>query len=151
MNKFLLILNFLSVPTGAPQNCTNITYNARDVILKWEEPIQGLQNGYITGYNLTCQSVNPWADLSADLSATQSSATTSFTIDPVSPFTDYTCSLSAINEAGQGPPTQCIFSTLEAGQRQHNCALLVLNLTAMSHTCNLCSCMHFFIAFVLLT
>ena len=116
---FVLILKSFSVPTGTPQNCINMTYNARDVVLQWEEPIRTLQNGKITGYNLTCHSVNPWEDLSADLSATQSSATTSFTIDPVSPFTEYTCSLSAINSAGQSPPTQCSFSTQQDGQRRH--------------------------------
>ena len=108
------------VPTGAPQNCTNMTYNARNVVLQWEEPVYALQNGRITGYRLTCNSVNPWADLSADLSATQSSATTRFTIDPVSPFTEYTCSLTAINRAGEGPTTQCSFSTQQAGQKQYS-------------------------------
>ena len=109
-------LLFLSVPSGEPLNCINMTYKSRNVVLQWEEPIWALQNGKITGYNLICHSVNLWADLSADLSVTQSSATTNFTIDPVSPFTEYTCSLSAINEVGQGPPTQCTFSTEQAGQ-----------------------------------
>ena len=118
-NTFMLILKSLSVLSGEPLSCTNITYNARDVALQWEEPILAQQNGQITGYNLTCSSVNPWADLSANLSASQSSAATIFTIDPVSPFTEYTCSLSAINEVGQGPPTQCTFSTQQAGQRQY--------------------------------
>ena len=115
---FIHILKSFSVPTGAPRNCINMTYNARNVVLQWEEPVYTLQNGKIMGYNLTCHSVNPWADLSADLSATQSSATTSFTVDPVSPFTEYTCSLSAINEVGQGPPAHCSFSTQQAGQKQ---------------------------------
>ena len=103
-------MSSLLVPTGA-QNCANITYNAREVYLQWEEPIQALQNGQITGYNLSCYSVNTQENVSADLSATQSSASTIFTIAPVNPFTEYTCSVSAINEVGQGPPTQCTFST----------------------------------------
>ena len=118
-------LLFLSVPSGEPLNCINITYISRHVVLQWEEPVRALQNGQITGYNLSCHSVNPWADTSADLSATQSFSTTNFIIDPVSPFTEYTCSLSAINEVGQGPPTQCTFSTQQAGQK-HPCILMYM-------------------------
>ena len=126
---------FWSVPTGAPQNCSNITYNARDIGLQWEEPIRARQNGRITGYNLTCFSMNSWADLSADLNATQSSTASNFTIDPVSPFTQYTCSLSAINEVGQGPPTQCSFSTPQDGERQHKSLMNSMLWKQILYTC----------------
>ena len=77
--------------------------------------MRALQNGQIKGYNLTCFSDDPCANLSANLSATRSSSNTSFNVDPVSPFTQYTCSLSAINEVGEGPPTQCTFTTQQDG------------------------------------
>ena len=79
--------------------------------------MRALQNGRIQGYNLTCYYLydDPCASLSADLSPTRTSSNTSFTIDPVSPFTQYTCNLSAINEVGEGPPTQCTFTTEQDG------------------------------------
>ena len=107
------------VPTGSPLNCTNFTFNARDVWLQWEEPLQELQNGQIMGYNLTCLSNNSCANLSTDLSTTETSNATSFTIAPISPFTQYACSLSAINEVGEGPPTQCIFTTQPDGKTMY--------------------------------
>ena len=77
--------------------------------------MQALQNGQIQGYNLTCYYDDLCANFSADLSATQNSSNTIFAIAPVSPFTEYTCSLSAINEVGEGPPTQCTFTTQQDG------------------------------------
>ena len=110
-----LILAFYPVPNGPPQNCANIQYNTKEVELQWEEPPQALQNGKIVGYNLTCYCDYPCASLMIELGDTQISTTTNITIFPVSPFTQYTCSLSTINEVGEGPPTQCIFTTLEGG------------------------------------
>lgn len=109
-------LFLLPDPNGEPQFCTNSTFNARDITLQWEEPSPALQNGQIVGYNLTCYSDDPWADLTANLTATRLSVETNFTINPASPFTNYTCSLSAINEVGEGPAAQCHFSTQEDGK-----------------------------------
>ena len=114
-SSFLLPV-LCAVPNGPPQNCTNSTFNARDVGLQWEEPVRALQNGQITGYNLTCFSSDFCASLSADLSATQNSTATYFNILPVSPFTAYTCFLSTINEVGEGPPAQCFFTTQQDGK-----------------------------------
>ena len=119
MNFYLpsLIFAFYPVPSGPPQSCTSKLYSTNKAVdLQWEEPLLVLQNGCLTGYNLTCYCDDPCVNLTADLSATQTSTTTNFTIVPVSPLTQYTCSLSAINEVGGGPPTQCIFTTQEGGK-----------------------------------
>ena len=86
--------------------------------MRWEEPLLEVQNGQIIGYNLTCYCVDPCATLSADLGATRNSTATNFTITLVSPLmiTHYACSLSAINEVGEGPSTQCFFTTQEVGK-----------------------------------
>ena len=113
----LLILAFCLVPIGPPRSCTSDLYTPDNAVdLQWEEPVLALQNGQITGYNLTCYCDDPCANVTADLSATQMSTTTSFIIVPVNPFTQYTCFLSAINEVGEGPATQCIFTTEEASK-----------------------------------
>ena len=111
----LLILVFYPVPNGPPQNCSSNPSNMKEVELWWEEPLRALQNGQIVGYNLTCYCDHPCASFMVELSAPQGSTSINFTIVLASPLTQYTCSLSAINEVGEGPPTQCIFTTLEAG------------------------------------
>ena len=112
----LLLINvFYPVPNGPPQNCASNQYNATAVELWWEEPVRSLQNGQIVGFNLTCYCDNPCSNFMVELSAPHMSSHVSFAIVLASPLTQYTCSLSAINEVGEGPPTQCIFTTLEAG------------------------------------
>ena len=112
----LLLMNFFyPVPNGPPQNCTSNQYNATAVELWWEEPLPALQNGQIVGYNLTCYCDSPCSNFMVELSAPQMSTHANITIVLESPPTHYTCFLSAINEVGEGPPTQCIFTTLEAG------------------------------------
>ena len=117
---FVIIeLCILLAPVGKPLNCINNTYHARDAELQWEEPIQTVQDSQVIGYNLTCSSDDPWADLTANLSATQKTNATTFTIDPVSPFTDYMCTLSVIGTLGEGKSTQCTFSTQQDGEKYH--------------------------------
>ena len=106
---------FDPVPNGPPQNCASNQYKTTEVELMWVEPLRALQNGQIVGYNLTCYCDIPCASFMVEISAPQSSTTINFAIVLASPLTEYTCSLSAINEVGEGPPTQCTFTTLEAG------------------------------------
>ena len=77
----------------------------------WTEPTLTDQNGAAVGYNLTCASssgipVN-------GLNTTQYSTNTVFTITDVMPYTIYTCDLRLINVIGEGPPTQCTFTTAQ--------------------------------------
>ena len=122
-------VTFYSVPNGPPQACASKLYNTKEVELSWEEPLLALQNGQIIGYNLTCYCDYPCSSLTAELSATQNSTTNNFTFIPASSLTQYTCSLSAINEVGEGPPTQCIFTTLEGG---NNTLVIGLGTSTMS-------------------
>ena len=62
------------------------------------------------GYNLNC---NSSIKIVTGLEATQSSPSTTFTINDVVPFTGYTCRLSSINEVGEGPSTMCSFETAQ--------------------------------------
>ena len=99
------------VPIGHPMNCINTTYLPLYIILTWTAPALIDQNGASVGYNLTCTNTN---GVSVNgLNATQTSINTMFTITDVMPFTSYTCDLSFINEVGQGPSTQCTFTSAE--------------------------------------
>ena len=92
-------------------DCANITFLPSNVTLTWTAPELIDQNGAPVGYNLTCMNTN---GVSVNgLSPTQTSMNTMFTITDVMPFTGYTCDLSFINVAGQGPSTQCTFETAQ--------------------------------------
>ena len=99
------------MPIDPPRNFINTTYLPRNVTLDWDPPASVDQNGEIIGYNLTCIQTNG-AQVSG-LIATQSSLETMFTIPVLVPFTEYTCRLSSLNIAGEGPATQYTFKTAE--------------------------------------
>ena len=99
------------MPISPPTNCVNTTFLPRNVTLMWTEPTLTDQNGAAVGYNLTCTRssgipVN-------GLNTTQYSLNTVFTITDVMPYTSYTCDLKFINVIGEGPPTQCTFTTAQ--------------------------------------
>ena len=92
-------------------NCANTTFLPRNATLIWTAPALIDQNGAPVGYNLTCMNTN---SVSVNgLNATQTSNNTMFTITDVTPFTDYICDLSFINVVGEGPSTQCTFTTAQ--------------------------------------
>ena len=99
----------LTVPTAPPINCTNTTFFSRNVTLSWTEPVRTGQNGQAVGYNLMC--TRQW--FSSQVTLNSSSTDTVFTITDVAPNSYYTCNLSFINTVGQGPPTQCSFTTAQ--------------------------------------
>ena len=92
-------------------NCANTTFLPHNTTLIWTEPALIDQNGAPVGYNLTCMNTNGVSV--SELNATQTSMNTTFTITDVMPFTGYTCDLSFINVVGQGPSTQCTFTTAQ--------------------------------------
>jgi hypothetical protein len=108
-----VVMNFTTLPAlpvAPPTNCTNTTFLPRNVSLRWLPLLPKDQNGAIKGYNLTC---NISEESMSQLIATQSSPSTTFTINDVVPFTGYTCRLSSINEVGEGPSTMCSFETAQ--------------------------------------
>ena len=92
-------------------NFINTTFLSRSVTLDWDPPVRVDQNGEIIGYNLTCVQTN--GPHLSGLTATQSSLETVLTITVLVPFTEYTCRLSSINVAGEGPATQYTFETAQ--------------------------------------
>ena len=75
--------------------------------LSWIGPVRTGQNGPAVGYNLTCNRERFVSQI------TLNSTDTVFTIADVAPYSYYTCNLSFINTKGQGPPTQCSFTTAQ--------------------------------------
>ena len=114
----------ITVPTAPPINCTNTTFFSRNVSLSWNEPVRTGQNGRAVGYNLTCNSnflgVDVTENIVSGLADTLNSTDTVFTITDIGPHSYYTCNLSFINTVGQGPSTQCSFTTAQDSKRQNN-------------------------------
>ena len=95
------------VPTAPPINCTNTTFFSRNVTLSWTEPVKTGHNGQAIGYNLMCTRQQFVSQI------TLNSTDTVFTVTDIAPHSLYTCNLSFINTVGQGPPTQCSFTTAQ--------------------------------------
>ena len=105
INNYIFV--FVAVPSSAPQDCANVTFLSKAVTLVWV-PISAVQyNGQGLGYNLTC-----WSDSSGHVDEV-SSHNSNTTIAGLTPFSRYTCNLSAVNEIGKGPPSQCLFTTAQ--------------------------------------
>ena len=107
-----------TVPTAPPNNCANTTFFSRNVTLSWIEPVKTGQNGRALGYNVACSSkilgVNITENIIVSgLTDTLNSTDTVFTITDIAPHSYYTCNLSFINTVGQGPSTQCSFTTAQ--------------------------------------
>ena len=94
------------VPGAEPRDCTNVTFLSRGVTLMWT-PISAVKyNGRALGYNLTCSSDSSHVDKASSLNS-------NITIAGLVPFSSYTCNLSAVNEIGKGPLSQCFFTTAQ--------------------------------------
>ena len=76
--------------------------------LSWIEPVRTGHNGRAVGYNLMCTRQQFVSQI-----ITLNSTDTVFTITDIAPHSYYTCNLSFINTVGQGPPTQCSFTTAQ--------------------------------------
>ena len=96
--------NFLTVPSAEPQDCMNSSYSSSSVTLQWSRIPNTEYNGLALGYNITCWTSNAHSD-------EVFTSTNTITIAGLTPFSSYVCNLSAVNEIGQGPSTQCFFTT----------------------------------------
>ena len=82
--------------------------------LSWIEPVRTGQNGQAVGYSVVCTRAQFVSQI------TLNSTDAVFTITDITPHSYYTCNLSFINNVGQGPPTQCSFTTAQDSMKQIN-------------------------------
>ena len=95
-------------------SCRNTTFNPRDVSLSWDPPLHELQNGVITGYQLSC--IEEGSAIPVPFTnKTLNSSNTFYTITDITPFQLFNCSISAIDSGGIGPSEVCVFMTAEDG------------------------------------
>ena len=120
----------LTVPTAPPINCTNTTFFSRNVTLSWIEPVRSGQNGQAVRYHLMCTRKQFVSQISIN------STDTVFTITDVAPHSYYTCNLSFINTVGQGPPTQCSFTTAQDSKRQIEFVMSMIDVFYSTYSSN---------------
>ena len=83
---------------------------SRALQLSWDPPEEDKWNGEITGYQVE------WSSAASSNVETVLGGTTSITIENLTPFTSYECSLSASNVAGNGPKAYITGTTAEEGK-----------------------------------
>ena len=99
MNNFC---NFI-VPTGAPFNCTSTNIQSISVNLNWAPPEISLQNGQLVKYNVYCSQIGR--------NYTNNASLLTLSVTGLSPYTSYSCDISAVNVVGEGPAITCSFTT----------------------------------------
>ena len=73
-------------------------------------PVKASQNGDILSYNITCYNND-------QVIASITSIQMSISVPELEPFTDYVCTIAAINVLGEGPTSnECAFTTNEDGK-----------------------------------
>ena len=101
MNNFC---NF-TVPTGAPLNCRSTNLQFDSVDLNWAPPELSLQNGRLISYNINCSQIGQHY--------TNNVSHLTLSVTGLSPYTSYSCDVSAVNVVGEGPATTCSFTTAQ--------------------------------------
>ena len=102
---------------GPPSNVQLVAINSSTLMLSWEPPQE--PNGVLTGYSYTCKQTSSSMDLE-----TLKTTVTSVLITELSPFTIYTCFVSASTTAGEGVSVTVMNITSEAGNGRRGDSIL---------------------------
>ena len=106
-------------PNGPPLNLMVTASGFRALQLSWDPPEEDKQNGEITGYQVECNGTK---------SSNVSGGITSFTVEKLTPFTTYNCSVSSSNKAGNGPKAYITGTTAEEGKQSVSFYILNANM-----------------------
>ena len=108
MQTFYVVIS-LSEPDGAPQNVKGQNTSSTSISVSWEAVQADLQNGIITGYNITYQSQteNDNGVVEAGPNDLQANLT------GLKEFVKYNISVVAFTEKGDGPPSIIVVRTDE--------------------------------------
>ena len=108
MQTFYVLIS-LSEPDGAPQNVKGQNTSSTSISVSWEAVQADLQNGIITGYNITYQSQteNDNGVVEAGPNDLQANLT------ELKEFVKYNISVVAFTAKGDGPPSIIVVRTDE--------------------------------------
>ena len=101
----------LSAPTGAPGELTNKSVESRSLSVVWGTVSCPHQRGPITGYRLRYSNGTFIANSTAEEESIQ------FNLTGLTPFTNYSVQVAAVNDGGTGPySTPLTVETLQDGE-----------------------------------
>ena len=109
-------------PDGPPLNLMVTASGSRALQLSWDPPEEDKQNGEITGYQVE------WSIATSSNVEIVSGGITSFTVENLTPFTTYNCSVSSSNVAGNGPKAYMTGTTAEEGKQSISFYILNANM-----------------------
>ena len=89
---------YLSAPTSSPENILFSAVEARSLTVSWNEVSPSGQNGPITGYLLYY--TNTTFSDTINITGGENRV---YTLTELRPFTNYTVTVAAYNDAGTGP------------------------------------------------
>ncbi|XP_043933591.1 neogenin isoform X4 [Protopterus annectens] len=93
---------FSDVPSAAPQNLTLEVRNSKSILVQWQPPPPGTQNGDITGYKVRYRKVSRKTDVVEKFGGPQ----LFLLIDGLEPGTEYNFRVAALTVNGTGPSTE---------------------------------------------
>ncbi|XP_055756200.1 neogenin-like isoform X13 [Salvelinus fontinalis] len=103
----ITVTTLSDVPSAPPQNFTVEVHNSKSIMVRWQPPPPGAQNGEITGYKIRYRKGTRKSEAAETTGGTQLFQL----IDGLERGTEYTFRVSAITVNGSGPATE--WSTAE--------------------------------------
>ncbi|XP_041942482.1 receptor-type tyrosine-protein phosphatase delta-like isoform X6 [Alosa sapidissima] len=100
-------------PMAPPQEVKCTSASSTSILVSWIPPPEGSRNGEITGYSITYL---PLADRDNGTAQSVSSPlpeASTFLLQGLKKWTDYSVSVSALNKAGAGPPSPAVIVRTE--------------------------------------
>ena len=115
MSPTLFIL--LAVPSGKPTITAAHNTSSTSLQLIWRPPPKSSINGEFLGYQISYRPRNDNTSADANVFNLKDPEVTQFTIQDLTPFTQYLVALRVRNPAGLGPETKVVVMTDEGGRR----------------------------------
>ena len=123
---------FLSEPDGAPQNVSGRNTSSTSISVSWEEVQADLQNGIITGYNITYQSLteNDNGFVTAGPNDRQANLT------ELKEFVEYNISVVVFTVKGDGPPFVFIVRTDQDSKSYNTFFSILITIAIILSVCS---------------
>lgn len=107
--------SLIAAPSATVQQLTASVINARNITITWDPPPEDMVNGILRSYVISYfPTLSPNAPPTAEEESLPGNET-SFTVDGLRPFTNYTFSVVAVT-VGPGPPADVVVETEQAGR-----------------------------------
>ncbi|KAM7151131.1 neogenin isoform 5-T5 [Macrochelys suwanniensis] len=100
----VVVQTLSDVPSAAPQNLSLEVRNSKSIMIHWQPPPAGTQNGQITGYKIRYRKASRKSEVTESIGGTQLFQL----IEGLERGTEYSFRVSALTSNGTGPATDWI-------------------------------------------